>query len=381
MRIKNICYLLSILLLSALGHTAPRPIPTPAAPSTINQQLATEHLKVGIVTNWPFAGPITQNGPMGGVAYDLWGLISKQNHFDSTYYNLEKNYDEAITLIQQHKLDVVIGAIGITPDRVRRVDFTFPYFRGEHILVAKKEAATALSAFSAIFHGNLSVIACIMVLLYFLYLNLFWYIERNNIDEMKELSYRKGLAHLFWKSLLNGFRIPLFPLGNTTRVFTGVWNLIIAASIASIIAGMTAGFVTSLNTRGNLIQSLADMKNKTVATFPGDTTVLYAKTAGLNVAYSAPSFPEAIAALDNNKVDAIFILRAFFLDYLNVNSRKDLYIASLKFPHDYLAFMVSDAKKNLLRKINYSIVSATVNGQKYEICNLYKNYINVDNCK
>ena len=343
------------------------------------QSLFTTHLNVGVITLFPFTS--YKNEQLGGLSYDIWRLIAIKNNFNCTYFNLISDVDKATQLVHNHKLDVVIGPIGIISQRVPLVDYTTPYFHGQYVLLAKQQKLSIWLQLHAFF-GKLSEVGFIFIALFFtVYIHLFWAIERKSSPDLKGLTYRKGMGYIFWRCMLNQFKAPFFPSSLVIRILSFIWFIVFTLFLTSIFAGLTASFVSNVLSKGEPFQKILDVGKKPIAAFGGKAATNFAMRAGLNVTYLPKTMNEAVTALDSRKVDGIFLLLGSAHAYLNKHSRDDLYISPIQFQHIPMGFMVSDTNRELLRKINWSLLKMSEDGTKLYICDQYNSFINTINCQ
>ena len=91
-------------------------------------------IKVGIIEKKPF---IINKDKISGFTIDIWENIAKKHNITYKYYTIPK--DENIDdVIESNKYDIILGVIGLTPERVRKIDFTVPYYFTHFSLVNKK---------------------------------------------------------------------------------------------------------------------------------------------------------------------------------------------------------------------------------------------------
>lgn len=348
------------------------------SPQPIKNSVPTTNLNVGVIMLYPFTS--YNNEELSGLSYELWRLIAIKYHFKCTYFNLNNDVNKAVQLLHNHKLDVVIGPIGVLSETVPLVDYTLPYFHGQFVLLAKKKKLSFRHQLDAVF-SEVSAVKIIFIVLFFVvYLHLFWIIEQKREPDLKGLTYRKGIGYLFWKCVLNNFEPPFFPHSLVVRIFAGIWFIIFSLILASIFAGLTASLVSSVLSEGEPFQKILDVGKKPIAVYRGKSATTFAMNAGLNVVSFPKTIDEAINALDSTKVDGVFLLLASAHAYLNTHSRQDLYISPIQFYSLPMGFMVSDTKKELLRKINKSLLKLSEDGTKLDICNRYSNSISITNC-
>ncbi len=347
-------------------------------PQLTKHSLPTTNLNVGVITLYPFTS--YKNEELSGLSYDIWSLIAIKYNFNCTYFNLKDDIDKAVQLLHHKKLDVVIGPIGILADRVSLVNYTTPYFHGQFVLLAKKQKINFWHQLHAIFSGFSALGFIFIVGFFIVYLHLFWLAEQKRSHDLNGLTYRDGIEYIFWKCVFNGFHHPFFPTSLVTRIFSLIWNTIFTLLLTTIFAGLTASLVSSVLSTAEPFQKLLDVGKKPIAFYRGKEETNFTMSAGLNVVSFPKTIDEAIDVLDSGKVDGVFLLLGSAHVYLNSHSRQDLYISPIQFHLLPIGFMVNDTKRELLRKINWSLLKMSENGKKLDLCSRYTSFINIINC-
>ena len=83
----------------------------------------------------PFS--FTQNGKRTGYSVDLWNKISEELKLEDSY-KVTGSAKQMIQDVSSGKADVAVGALSITAEREKVVDFTQPFFEsGLQVLVRK----------------------------------------------------------------------------------------------------------------------------------------------------------------------------------------------------------------------------------------------------
>jgi len=87
-------------------------------------------IKVGVIPNDPF---IINDHKLSGFTIDIWEHIANKKKIKYKYY-VVKNRDKLF-----EKYHVVLGKVPITPDSIRKVDFTTPYYFSNYAVVSKRK--------------------------------------------------------------------------------------------------------------------------------------------------------------------------------------------------------------------------------------------------
>jgi len=89
-------------------------------------------IKVGIIQKDPF---IINDKKISGLTIDIWEHIANKYDIKYKYYTV-KNIDKDI---DDNKYDVYLGNINITPERIRKLDFTVPYYFSNYSVTSLKK--------------------------------------------------------------------------------------------------------------------------------------------------------------------------------------------------------------------------------------------------
>tara|TARA_B110000967_G_scaffold208671_1_gene261673 strand:+ start:540 stop:1505 length:966 start_codon:yes stop_codon:yes gene_type:complete len=95
-------------------------------------------IKVGVREKDPF---IINNDKLSGFTIDIWQAIAKKHNIDFKYQVIKKK-ENIDTLIEENKFDVILGVLGLNPERIKNIDYTTPYYFTHYSIVSKKKDGT-----------------------------------------------------------------------------------------------------------------------------------------------------------------------------------------------------------------------------------------------
>jgi hypothetical protein len=144
-------------------------------------------IKVGIMENDPF---IINKNKISGLTIDLWEHIADKYDIKFKYFTI-KNLNKAI---EDKKYDIYLGKIYITPERIRQLDFTTPYYFTNYSVTSLKKDNTQkfISAIAQLVFMFLIYTISSMLIHFFTTKN-----ENININEV--LHYTFESMFQFWK--------------------------------------------------------------------------------------------------------------------------------------------------------------------------------------
>ena len=122
-------------------------------------------LRVAVYDLAPY-GSVDAEGLFSGVSVDLWRRVAEDLHLN---YRLTavSQIDAVLTDLEDGQFDAAIGAITITPERLVRVDFSYPAHRSGVAVAFQSRTGpiTAVIFYGAVVRQHVSLIAVTVVLL------------------------------------------------------------------------------------------------------------------------------------------------------------------------------------------------------------------------
>jgi ABC-type amino acid transport substrate-binding protein len=257
------------------------------------------------VYDLPPYGHVEPDGSIDGVSVDLWRRVAE---------NLKRDYrlvpvaqmETILEGLERNDYDAAIGAITITPDRLARVDFSYPAHRSGVAVATRKDGgpAAAFLNYGAVV-GELSPLIGLTLALLVAMGVAMWIVERPT----RSLNHESAVATLrdgvYWAVVT----MTTVGYGDKTPKTTGgrliaiLWMLVSVALISilstSIVSKMTADRVAS-----NLRLVGADLAGKRLAAVAHSSGAEYLDERHLRYA-SFDDLPAALTALEHRETDAV----------------------------------------------------------------------------
>lgn len=308
--LKNLAALLPILL--AVLATALAPAPAAAATRPAGQ-----HGQMVIATREapPFAMK-GEDGKWHGIAIDLWRNIAAERGY--SYRFADTDLAGMIDGVADGRYDASVGALTITADREKKVDFTQPFFTTGFGIAVRKSPTAWLSLLQNFFTWDFFKAVLALSALLLLVGFLFWLTERKrNPDEFADDV--KGIGSGFWFSAVTmttvgyGDKAPRTAAGKAIAL---VW-MFAAIIIISTFTGMIASSLTAGRLEGT-ISGPDDLANAAVGSISHTATAEWLASEQIGFT-NFPSVEAGLAALRDGKIDA-FVYDEPLLRYLIRNS-------------------------------------------------------------
>ncbi|MBI4971119.1 MAG: transporter substrate-binding domain-containing protein [Candidatus Omnitrophica bacterium] len=271
---------------------------------------AEQKVHVGVIESPPFAFK-DQIGNWEGIAVDLWKASAEK--LGLAYEWIELNKDTASEALIQKKVDVLVGGISVTPERIKVIDFTQPFFATELGIGIMKDPSQSLvgSLLETFFSLQfLSLVGGLLILLIVIGL-VIWLIESKNGNEDFNPDLKQGALHgIFWSVAMmtgSGEKAPRSIPGKIIAIlwiFAGLF--ITSAFIASVTTLLTSShYVAKVNNERDLAQVRVGVLQGTHESF--------LRALGASVKPSA-NIAEGLEELTQGKTDA-FVMSAPVLKY------------------------------------------------------------------
>ena len=260
-------------------------------------------LKVVVYVDPPFVIK-TANG-FGGFAIELWEKIAAAQGW-KFQYSAARTLPQLIDLVSEGRADVGVTDLFITSKRLKKVDFSQPYFdSGLQVMVNSNRSAGLMDLFRGlsewghlriftIAFGALSAATIILT------------IADRRLDPEFPRNWSSGLAESFYHIMStsaagSSYHKRVIP-GALGHLVAGTFLACGVIAIAYITSSMTS--VMTINKIRGHIAGFQDLAGKTVGTIVGSTGEAYCKSVGLNTR-TFDDIRGAVAALVERQIDAI----------------------------------------------------------------------------
>ncbi len=300
------------------------------SPNLIVQE---KKLRVGIAGEPPGVMR-TQGVQLTGLSVEYFREFAKtlELEHELIYYSTA---EEALAALADGKLDLALGTISITAERIAKFDFTQTIARNQLTLLLPSSPPTLWSTIKP-FLGRafLSSLGGIFLCL-FIVGNLLWFAERHHNSEQFAHSYRKGVTEGMWCALATfttvgyGDRFPVTYLG---RFVAGMWMILSLVVVTSLTAGIATTLAIAFsNQPSERFNRPSDLNGARVSTVgKGSAEASWAKFYGARVSETA-HLSEAIKLLANGQVDGVVAPRDILEFYLHQHPQAPYQLANFNF--------------------------------------------------
>jgi polar amino acid transport system substrate-binding protein len=320
-------------------------------------------LKVGVFDRPPLVMK-DDDGHWRGLAVELWEAVAGQ--LGLAYEYVETPLDELIGKLHRGELDVALGEIGVSSDRVKQVDFTQPYLTATAAVAT--ERTSSFSSLKQVLAGvarqGLLLVVAIMMGLLLVFSFILWLVERSVHQTHFGGKPIHGFGSALWFAAVTmttvgyGDKTPQTPLGRTLAfvwMFLGI--VLVSAFTGSVASSIT---VTELNRSISNLHDLTRFRNGVVTDSLTEQTL---KAAGIPVT-SYPTVEDGLAALEAKQISS-FIANDTALRYVVRRDAPDT-VRVISLPSMHVTFAMA-CRPNFphLQNINAAILD-TINSPSWQ---------------
>ena len=274
-----------------------------SAPERSAASAATEParpLRIVTLPTAPFVLPRTATPE--GFSIDVWNEVARRLHVDSSWRFVD-DPPSLLRAVQSGDADVAVGAIAMTPEREKMVDFSLPYFdSGLRIAVRAQNSGGLISTVRSIPWMAIAHLLLVGVVVIFVLANVLCLIERHTRKALPS-NYLRALGECLWRTLLV---IATLSVDSEAPAIKRVAVVLVWLCGVVLIAQLVAT-VTSMQTVARMqstIRGPDDLPGKSIASAPGTVAGDYLTARGLpfrSVTYG----PDGIRMLIKGEVQAV----------------------------------------------------------------------------
>lgn len=319
-----------------------------------NQNLSsTKELLVGVAGTEPFV--FEKNSSEKGIAVEIWEDMADKKSWNYKFKVFD-NVEDALYALNKGELDVVVGPISITSQRLEYMRFSQPFYNSSLAIVSRVDELSLWQKVKPLFSIKLLMAVGIFLVILAIVGTLLWLAERKASPDQFPKKPIDGVGTGMWLAIVTmsttgyGDKAPITLWG---RIIAGSWMIISIIFATSMVAGIASTLtLTSLgsSTISN-VEQLSGRKVGTVAASPSETFLKEhkAKVTGVN------NLKEAMTKLKNKDIDAVVYDRPQLLYYIKNHKDEDLYIAKAEYYQQGYGFafptaseLIYDANRVLL---------------------------------
>ena len=324
-----------------------------------------EKLRVGLAGSPPF---VIKDDVFKGISVEIWQELALSEKLEYEFIP-QNNLASSIESMTKGELDIVIGPISITSERLGKVAFTQPYFFGKVGLLVTSERPTVWSRIRPFFGLAFISSVCLLIVLLFVVGNLLWLVEKERNKEQFPQDYWHGVGNGMWFALVTlttvgyGDRTPITKSG---RIIAGVWMIFTTMTISSLTAGIATTLTLFLSNQGVAELSYPeDIKDLRISVVKGSTGEKWAKQYQARI-NQTQTLVDAINLLKLDEVDGVVFDAPALKYYLRNNPNDSLKLSPVDFATEAYGFMVS-TDNSFLKKIDIKLLEMQENGKIGEI--------------
>jgi ABC-type amino acid transport substrate-binding protein len=299
---------------------------------------ATPVLRVGVADG---SQPCSyrEQGSWSGLAVELWQRVADQERLPYVLVPGE-SAAELLAATRRGELDVAIGCLTVSPERVSSTRFSLPFQEsGLGVMVPRNRLDLGMSLLQSLLSPDLIRLLLVYVVLIALLSVALWRVERGGSRPAEWAAGRRRSFALIFQVLATG------PGTNTLAVTARGHGVLLLAYLVRIVsASLLVSFVTinvvrgTQDTASDPLRNLNDLAGRRVAVRQGsvsDDLLRARNSAGLLPAIQLRELkrvPDAVSLLADGAVDAV-MADTIQLDYLLGQLRQQRYALALRDIH------------------------------------------------
>jgi ABC-type amino acid transport substrate-binding protein len=272
--------------------------------SALAHAQSTPKLRAGISERPPFTMKDV-DGKWTGLAVDIWESVSSELNLPYEY--VEVPLDQSIADAAAGKLDILVGGIGISPDRARQVEFSQPFLAmPAAVAVLRENQVSYWGGFVRdIFSHGVGYMLLVLAGSILIFSIMLWIVERRVDQSHFGGKPWHGFGSALWFSAVTittvgyGDKTPHSPLG---RIVVFFW-MFLGVVIISVFTGAIASSITASRMDARITQT-RDLAKYRVGALKGSLVQSVLASVGIPMKVY-PTLDDAVDALVSGQITAL----------------------------------------------------------------------------
>jgi len=327
---------------------------------------STTDLKVAIKPAKPFT--FQEGDQWKGYSVDLWNEIGQLKGWKTEFLAKEK-VPEVLGAVQSKEANIAIGALSVTEEREKLMDFSHPiYESGLQIVTKASSVGSILDAAKGLLSAQVLGGLAFLVFALLAVSWLLWRLERQHNEENFPKSASQGMKESLWWStniLIAGGCENISPIGTAGRLVAVAWMLGGIAFTSYITAVFTS--TLTVNRLDSEVHELQDLDGQNIATVTGTSSADYLKKKGAKVV-DFPNIDEAMGALSRKDIKAVVYDAPIVRYWITTHPKQaeEMVLAGEPFARQHYAFAMHMGSE-LRKEVNEALLQLKTSGRLEEI--------------
>ena len=327
-------------------------------------------LIVGVSGTEPFIVKSQETANPKGISVEIWeDLAKKKGWFYS--YKIYDNVDEALHALERGSLDLLVGPISITSQRVIHARFSQPYYQSSLAILSRMDEPNLWDRIKPLFSTKLLIAVSMFLFILAIVGTLFWLAERKKSPEQFPSDPLRGIGNGMWLAIVTmsttGYG-DMAPITLRGRIIAGSWMVITFIFATSMIAGI-ASTLTITGLGSSTVNNIEQLSSRNVATIDGSPAEFFLKEHKTKV-IEVTDLAEAMAKLKSKEVEAVVYDRPQLLYYLKYHKGENLYIARAEYYKQGYGFAFP-LNSSLVNEINRMLLELAEDREVQRIIDYY----------
>ncbi|MGB1313586.1 transporter substrate-binding domain-containing protein [Bizionia paragorgiae] len=335
---------------------------------TKTEGVITDTLRIGVSGNEPFV----YEGNAQGIALEIWDRIAEKKGWHCQYTSYD-TVDKALIALDEKEVDLLVGPISITSERVENFKFSQPFYNSSISIISRIGNQSIWQKVKPLFSIKLLMAVGIFLIILAGVGTLLWLAERKASPEQFSHDPIKGIGTGMWLAIVTmsttgyGDKAAVTLTG---RIISGAWMIISIIFATSMVAGI-ASTLTINSIGATTITSLEQLSGHKAATISGSSSAQFLTKSNIKT-IGANSLEDAMLKLQNKEVDAVVYDRPQLLYYLKNNKsvNEHLYISKAEYYKQGYGFAFP-FDSELVYSVNRTLLALAENQEIENIVHLY----------
>jgi polar amino acid transport system substrate-binding protein len=326
-----------------------------------------QELRVGYFNEKPYVNLANKAHP--GAAIEFWNAIAHAKHWKFKLIDEGDKPKPALQNLADGKINILVGGMSVTSDRIKSVNFSRPFFIERIGLVTSEGHVSFWGIIHKVIDGIFKPKFLFVILLFIVIWGIMsWHVRSRSEGRIT----KKNMKNSFWITYFAFFhKYMLYEMDKSTinYVISSILMFVALIIAAVFIGAVSSAFTLSIGSSHD-VTSMSQIGQHPVAVVKDSVIEDIAK--GLNLRYvSVKDMAEGVKLVESDQVIGIMSAMPVAKIYLREHPLEHVHLSPIVIQYDEVAFALNKKDNTLRDQVNAELTQLQDTNKMRDVCEYY----------